>query len=428
MKNILMIAGTYYPDSMATIGITQRIAEEFAKMEYKTFVYTVRYCGHKNPGYPEKHNGVIIYDTDDFAVWDLKRKEKLEKRRRILKHFCINRVDNIVYKKLKKVIYENPYERMMAEIEAEKIEHIIKEKNIDTIISIALPFVIHKYASVVKRRNDFLKWIPISFDPYAYDEVTNIHRKKECIQEEISTFKNADRIMFPVQFCDDYKESEFREKICFYQFPNIRKMNYSFEDARVAFDPEKINCVFLGNLYLIQRHPRFLFELFSSINNKNIVLHIIGDLVDIPEQYINEWKGKFEGRLIYTGRVSQQTAINAMLDADVLINIGHSTTNQCPSKILDYMSTGKPIIHVSKIEKCTSLPYFNKYPRVITLKEKQGISEETVRKVEKFILEYKESNALRFEDVEKIFSESTMDNMIDKIKNFGMEKKNEEYE
>lgn len=418
MKNILIMSGTYYPDSMATIGITQRLAESLVSKGYHVCVYTVRYCNHKNPGYPKEHNGVQIFDTADFSVTLTKkfknkdyaveiRRKTVKRLKKLLKK---DKLTNYLHYKL----YRKQRENFLGEIEAEKIEQLLNEQKIDTVISVALPFVVHRYASIIKKRNPNVKWIPVSFDPYAYDEVTNAHQKEACILEEEEVLSYADRIMFLTQFEKDYVDSPLKEKIEYFELPNIRKVACNPNYSSVAFEKGKINCVFLGNLYLIQRHPEFLFRMFSLIKNENIVLHIIGDLVDIPKEYIDKWCALLEDRLFYTGRIGQTEAINAMLKADILINIGHSTTNQCPSKILDYMNTGKPILSIRKIENCTSIPYLDKYPLALSVSENEILSEEQLKEIEEFILDNRDAS-LAFEFVENMFNGATMENMIRKL-------------
>lgn len=419
MENILIMAGTYYPDSMATIGITQRLAEDLVKKGYSVTVYTVRYCGYMNPGYPKLHNGVEICDTDDYSskesIGITARKIKDRVCHKIIK--ILEKRENVTGKiQIKRDRkYKKMHQELLADIEATKIMQVIEHKRIDTLISIALPFAVHEYASKVKQNVPEIKWVPVSFDPYAFDEVTNAHRKEACIAEEVESLQFADRILFLTQFKNDYRNSVLKEKIDYFELPNIRKMGYDPAAGIIPFQKDKINCVFLGNLYLIQRHPQFLFELFYGMKNQNITLYIVGDLVDLPKEYIDGWVEKFNGRLIYTGRVSQQKAINAMIDADILINIGHATTNQCPSKILDYMSTGKPVLSISKIDNCTSLPYFEHYPYVLSLFEKDGVTLDVITQAEKFILDYKNIAPIEYEQVVKLFEESTMDHMIQKL-------------
>ena len=46
------------------------------------------------------------------------------------------------------------------------------------------------------------------------------------------------------------------------------------------------------------------------------------------------------------GRVSHTVAIQYMSEADFLLNIGNSISSMVPSKIFEYISTGKPIISI----------------------------------------------------------------------------------
>lgn len=407
MKKVMIVAGTYYPDSMATIAITQRFAEALASNDsYRVDVFVARPYLYPKKDYPSELNGVIITDRDDIEQSNSLLFKLLRVFNRLLK-----KVNRILKGKL--FIYKSFSNYLHQKDMADRICRVMKEKSIDEIVTIALPFSIHRIGHYVKKQSHEVKWTTINFDPYAYDEVTNAGRKEKCIKEEDKILKTADKVMFLSQFANDYARSKFIDKITYFELPNIRQLKYIEDAGFIDYDEERINCVFLGNLYLIQRHPKFMFELFEAFRNTNIVLHIVGDLIDIPKEYIDFWKTKLGDRLVLAGRVSQQTAINSMFGADVLINVGHATTNQCPSKILDYMSIGKPILNISKIDSCTSLPLLKKYPLTYTLYEKNGINREIVSACEAFLLSCKQEKAiLSFDDVLSIFGNYTMDEMI----------------
>ena len=61
--------------------------------------------------------------------------------------------------------------------------------------------------------------------------------------------------------------------------------------------------------------------------------------------------------------------------ADFLINLGNTMTNQVPSKIFDYISTGIPIINICKSESCPTIPYMNRYRLAINIVESQDEAE-----------------------------------------------------
>ena len=196
--------------------------------------------------------------------------------------------------------------------------------------------------------------------------------------------------------------------------PNIRKLPEALPDKYVEFNSEKINCVFLGNLYHKIREPEYLFNLFSKINS-NAVLYVVGELIGISKSYIEEWVDKLDGKLVYCGRVSQEEALAIISKADVLVNIGNVTTNQCPSKVIDYISTGKPIINIAKIDDCTSEVCLRKYPNKVLLNEKEKITDEVVLGVNRFLCANKNGSCIPFERIQELYNDYTMDKMIDEF-------------
>ena len=58
-----------------------------------------------------------------------------------------------------------------------------------------------------------------------------------------------------------------------------------------------------------------------------------------------------------------------MLEADVLINIGSSVDTMVPSKIFEYMATGKPIISFFRHDTEPSIHYLGHYPLTLLIKE-----------------------------------------------------------
>jgi hypothetical protein len=50
-----------------------------------------------------------------------------------------------------------------------------------------------------------------------------------------------------------------------------------------------------------------------------------------------------------------------MQDADLLVNIGNTTSYQLPSKVVEYASTGKPVLNIYKIHNDSSTQFFSSY-------------------------------------------------------------------
>lgn len=434
MKRLLIISDDYYPSSRATIAITQRFAEGLAAKGYEVFVIAIRERLKEKPDYPKKHNGVNVFDYTDFekelTQESFQRINKYdEHNRRILKFIQMQKrllvhtnkknklvnawnkfVENIRSFFRSKLYETKVYDRYLFHRKS-IAELFVKKYDIDTLISISLPFSMNEISFEIKKKSPKLKWISISFDPYAFDKIylKKILKKRYKLENKI--YPLCDKIMFLTQFKEDYLNSLFKSKITYFELPNIRQLKYDDSYSSIEFNVTKINIVFLGNLFLVERHPKFLFELIQRLND-DFVFYIIGGLVDIPRTYMDEWVKKLNGKLVYLSRVSQEVAINTMFKADVLVNIGNISSNKCPSKVIEYISTGKPILSISQKENCSSLPYLNKYPSKLIISEKDLNNENIIKEVEDFLYLNRNSKTVDFSMIERIYDDCTINSMI----------------
>ena len=89
----------------------------------------------------------------------------------------------------------------------------------------------------------------------------------------------------------------------------------------------------------------------------------------------------------YLGKKSQGEIKEIYKMTDVLVNIGNLIINQIPSKIFEYISTGKPIINIYKTLKCPTLKYTKKYPLCLNIYEEdmKSCPEKAVKIIDDFI-------------------------------------------
>jgi hypothetical protein len=67
------------------------------------------------------------------------------------------------------------------------------------------------------------------------------------------------------------------------------------------------------------------------------------------------------------GILDHKKVLDAVSEADVLINIGNKTTYQLPSKLVDYMATGKPVLNLASIRDDSSADVLRDYPNSLTI-------------------------------------------------------------
>ena len=113
------------------------------------------------------------------------------------------------------------------------------------------------------------------------------------------------------------------------------------EDNNFDKHKEKI-CMYAGGLYE-KYGVKTLIQAFMKLKNKDIRLHLYGsgDL----ERYINSLQ---DSRVVYHGVVTNDEIISAEKKATLLINPrftdGEYTKYSFPSKNIEYMSTGTPVL------------------------------------------------------------------------------------
>ena len=93
------------------------------------------------------------------------------------------------------------------------------------------------------------------------------------------------------------------------------------------------------------------------------------------------------------------------------MNVGNKCTNQMPSKMLEYLSTGRPIINFYS-NKDSQYEMIEKYPLGLNIGRDDN---NAVLKVQTFCNEMK-GKQLNYEEVEAIFPECKIDNQVDIFK------------
>lgn len=176
------------------------------------------------------------------------------------------------------------------------------------------------------------------------------------------------------------------DKVVLLNYPNIveRKLSTDADCAIVtSFDKTKINMCFIGTFYQDIRNPQFLLNLMQQLQNTNMVLHIIGNIGNCGA-LIKEYTSADNSNIVYHGVVSPIMADDIMLQADILVHVGNASDAYMPSKILDYISSGKPILNLCKIPSCPTLPLMARYPLGLTVYEYDELTENIISKVVKF--------------------------------------------
>lgn len=272
-----------------------------------------------------------------------------------------------------------------------RLRRLCAENDYDWIISVAYPFANHKMVLAWKPPE-----IPVAlynFDPYYNNGTYAPAVKAERLREEVQAYQQAKCVFCTPEQWPDYQRDAFQKiinKIYPLPYPNLVPPKAQHK-CDIFFDPQKINCVYLGTIYGDIRKPDALFHLLELAAKKepNLKLYIIGKKFGRDaEQYLVEYTQRMPQNIVCLGPIPAEQAMDLLLRADILVNLGNSVANQMPSKVMEYISTGKPILNISIIPNCSALPILKRYPLYFQCFHEDCTQEQTIDQALAFCREY----------------------------------------
>lgn len=150
-----------------------------------------------------------------------------------------------------------------------------------------------------------------------------------------------------------------------------------------------LRLVFVGTLYRKLRSPRFLLTCLAALQEaqqgRRLELHFYGALNDCADELAGCLPA-VRDVVVMHGMVGRAEVLQAMVDADVLVNIGNDSESQLASKVIEYMAVGKPILNLVSLARDTSVVALADYPAALTLARDEGLPQATVALLRDFVL------------------------------------------
>ena len=171
------------------------------------------------------------------------------------------------------------------------------------------------------------------------------------------------------------------KKIVPVYFPMVSR----FENISKRKRDSKTHMLFCGKMYFGIRSPACFINLINQLDENYEITFMGNGCEEIPKHF----------NIVSSANVSflpsqcYEDALQAMADADILINIGNSIPVHMPSKTLEYINTGKPIINFYKIQDCPTLYFTKRYPLCLNIYEREYDLEALFVKVVMFCREVK---------------------------------------
>ena len=385
--NVLFVAYKYYPYKSSTSNCVRAIVERMREEGIE--VGFINLTGDSRLPKEIEDNGVRIYNIFDeyYASAHILFGEK--------RHLLFLRTAALrIMKKLGISIYRTSINRIKKVLNqyAEGYDLLIP-----VCAAVQTAWACMEYCACHQK-----KYLLYQVDPIGTNKVYEKQPFMEKLEEQI--YRKASCIITTPIIAEEKKDNPAYDhaKILPLEFPNLRNLTA----AKVNADAPRreIRFFYSGRFYSGVRDCTFALKVFSLIQNEKMRIVFAGTG---QEDTISEYRnGALHGKLEFLGEISLDESFSNMQRADILINIGNNVVNQVPSKLFDYISTGKPIINFCKFKECPTIPYLEKYNNAINIVEGERTIEEQAQLVSAFILSNL-GKTLTFDEISSIFPENT---------------------
>ncbi len=401
MNNYLIMSDEFYPYENASTNCLSKVIEEMVKNGVNVTVLCTTY----------NHDDLLSEKKSGYRI---ERIYMNERQNRLYGNFPFN--GEWFGKRLLNIYFMLYYRTIKTIKLIRKYNKMIKKESYDYLISVNCPYRNHEFAFLFnQKRSD---WIVLNFDPYVYNySASKIYWWRKT-RERIWGLK-AKKIIYAIGIAEDQRRNNY------YPFKKAQHItlplpNLVFNNINNIPKEKKSNKTLLrytGAFYESIRNPDCLIKMLYHLNAENYKVEFYGDSCN----YLKKHHVNLPKCVNLRGTVSTKECQELMESADVLINVSNSCPNQVPSKVFEYISTGKPIINIYFIENDPSLIYLNKYPSILNIDAKKPLNYE---EIDTFLASFKDTPKALLAD---IYEEYLCENIVKKMREF-IEKNGENYE
>ncbi|MDT2712546.1 hypothetical protein [Enterococcus dongliensis] len=352
IKRIVFIVNDFYPKPSAN-GVCIGNIIELLKEEYEIIVICQKGTAEQNN--TEFLNGIQV--------------ERITTRERGLR-FNKNTIYIAKIRKLAKDIFSKAsVDRELKKEIFNRLVSLNKIKKIDLIIPVCFPFE-SVIASFEFRKKYNIPYIPFLFDKFS-----------------LSNTRHRNKINKKLKFANNYR----LEKNCF----NAAAKVIATKDWNEYFDKENFSVSFVqvpslklletNNTNIKANYPRNLLFV-GSVSKKMRPIDQVADLLVYYSKKYSDTVFSFYGNQSgtkrlknaarkYPDRIQLFSPINKIeitekyINSDILVSIGNIDISQTPSKIFEYIGTGKPIIHFYRDNSDPIINVLKKYGNALVINQ-----------------------------------------------------------
>lgn len=258
-----------------------------------------------------------------------------------------------------------PTKRMLREA----IRIVMKANEKVRVVSFSEPFSTHILGHRLKQRlGEHIVWAAYEMDPYAlnYTRPKEEEAANRAFEKEI--LSNADLLIFANAIKEENDKRghliEYDGKSISLPIPGLTLPTSLATSGNRSRRQKKVRLIYTGMFYPEFRTPETLITLLEQASF-DYELHLYGS---IDEKLFLNHEAVYR-HCIFHGRCSKQECDEACAEGDVLIDVQNDISNQIPSKLLSYISLGKPIVTFYTAGYEAGIQYLDAYPNALCIEK-----------------------------------------------------------
>ncbi|WP_348921989.1 hypothetical protein [Enterococcus rotai] len=401
-KHIVFIVNDYLPYPSAN-GICVSNIVEVLKNKYEvTILCQITHCNQSK-----------METIEDTLIFRCSTKEKIARTtaKNRLSLRCVQ-----VKKYLKDIFSFKSIDKNLTDEFLYSLEEISTLKKIDYIIPVCFPFE-SIVAAIEFSKTTKSRVIPLLFDKFAVSNTRHRNKINKFVKFkanqrlEIKAFEYCEHIISSLDWKNylDSIDSDSFEK-SYIQVPTLVP---NFVQLRQSLEKtELVSIIFAGNVSNSMRPIDRISEILLEYNNhySNIKFNFYGNGDNISS--LKKVKKKFKENIHIFSSITLEELRQKYIDADILCSIGNVDVSQTPSKIFEYISTGKPILHFYRKKEDPVIKLLSNYEHSMCINQNDDLDVQ-IRKLHEFSI--RNHSRLSFDEIRNTYFDATPQYAVKKI-------------
>lgn len=321
-KNFVIVSQRIFPAQSPRSFRATELAKELARQGHRVTLYAVL----------GKYDYKTFESVNNIKVKNIGRLLFAKANSDVDIRFTL--LDKILYKILNKILEFPDIELMF------KIPGILKkEKNVDCLITVAIPFPLHWGAALAKTiypKRFPKKWIADCGDPYMGNKFSKPYFYFGYLEKWFC--RKVDYISVPVEEARPAYYEEFHEKI------KIIPQGFNLDEIPKVDGVENNDVptfAYAGTFYKGVRDPKLFLRYITSLDKEfKFIIFSPGN------SFIETYKEILDRRIELKPFIARKELLNFLVKTDFVVNFENSSDVHSPSKLIEYALIEKPILSI----------------------------------------------------------------------------------